>query len=447
MEAWAVTEIGQELWSGGGVGVRIGCLQELSFVWRGVMSTGNEENRMEAVPESSAPTAVAPVIARTEEPDFSQFPVDPEELSGAGFDAARKNWARLVRRRERRRSATLFVLTFASTLLVGAGFFPFEYFLASISPGYYTFLQQVVLRGADLEALLLSSVVAGLQYAGPVMLILVFHEMGHYLQAVRYRVPASLPYFIPLPLPPMGTMGAVIFQSPGAASRRQMFDIAVSGPLAGLVATLPVLWFGLQQSRYVALDPARSGGLEFGEPLVITWLIRLLHGPEPAGMVFELNQVAFAGWVGVFITSLNLLPIGQLDGGHILYTLIRRRAHVVAVLLYSAAAGAVLFLGNTSFVLLLVLLLLSGVRHPPTSDDSEPLGLGRHIVGWLTLCFLIIGFTPEPITVSSAAAPRSQPASVQSIEETPAEYPAIELPEMPDVPVKQQDEGGEQQLI
>ncbi|HCP10697.1 MAG TPA: hypothetical protein DIT89_00005, partial [Planctomycetaceae bacterium] len=125
MEAWAVTEIGQELWSGGGVGVRIGCLQELSFVWRGVMSTGNEENRMEAVPESSAPTAVAPVIARTEEPDFSQFPVDPEELSGAGFDAARKNWARLVRRRERRRSATLFVLTFASTLLVGAGFFPF----------------------------------------------------------------------------------------------------------------------------------------------------------------------------------------------------------------------------------------------------------------------------------------------------------------------------------
>jgi membrane-associated protease RseP (regulator of RpoE activity) len=132
-----------------------------------------------------------------------------------------------------------------------------------------------------------------------------------------------------------------------------------------------------------------------------------------------MNPVAMAGWVGLFVTSLNLLPVGQLDGGHILYTLIRNRAHVIAILLYGSAVASVIFLGNTSFVLLLLLLLLTGIRHPPTADDAEPLGFGRHLVGWLTLAFLIIGFTPEPISVKPLA---PEPAPVKSTDQ-PARYP------------------------
>ncbi|MFN9827193.1 MAG: site-2 protease family protein, partial [Planctomyces sp.] len=115
--------------------------------------------------------------------------------------------------------------------------------------------------------------------------------------------------------------------------------------------------------------PGAGVGLSFGEPLLLTWMVELLHGPAAQNQVFVMNPVAMAGWVGLFVTSLNLLPIGQLDGGHILYTLIRRRAHAVAVLLYGSAIASVIFLGNTSFVLLLLLLLLTGIRHPPTADD------------------------------------------------------------------------------
>ncbi len=312
------------------------------------------------------------------------------------------------RRRQRKKSIWLFLLTFLSTFLVGSQYIPLEYMLGNLIPRYGGFLN--LLTGGKLQELGEQSIIQGLSYAVPVMGILLFHEMGHYLQALRYRVPASLPYFIPMPLPPLGTMGAVIFQGQGSATRRQMFDIAVSGPLAGLAVILPVLWYGLKNSGYQALN--QVSGLEFGDPLLLTWMIEYLHGPEPAGHIFALNQVAFAGWVGVLITSLNLLPVGQLDGGHILYTLIGRKAHWVARAVVATAVAGMLITDNYSFLLLLILMLLTGIRHPPTADDSEPLGAVRHVIGWLTLAFLIIGFTPNPISVSTADQ-RSQAEDVQ----------------------------------
>ncbi len=307
------------------------------------------------------------------------------------------------RRRQRKKSIWLFLLTFLSTFMVGAQYFPLEYALGNLIPRYGGFLN--LLLGGRFQELGEQSISQGLSYAIPVMGILLFHEMGHYLQALRYRVPASLPYFIPMPLPPLGTMGAVIFQGQGSATRRQMFDIAVSGPLAGLAVILPVLWYGLKNSGYQPVN--QISGLEFGDPLLLTWMIEYLHGPEPAGHIFALNQVAFAGWVGVLITSLNLLPVGQLDGGHILYTLIGRRAHWVALAVVVAAVGGMLLNENYSFLLLLILMLLTGIRHPPTADDTERLGAIRYVIGWLTLAFLIIGFTPNPISVPTSNPPEA----------------------------------------
>ncbi len=299
------------------------------------------------------------------------------------------------RRKHIRTSVILFVLTFLSTFLVGSGYFPLEYLLGKIIPRYGLFLQTIY-HPRSVEALLREACRQGLEYSLPLMTILFCHEMGHYLQSIKNRVPASLPYFIPLPLPPLGTMGAVIFQGRGVATRKQMFDIAVWGPLAGLAVTIPVLWYGLSHSEYQLRQATSS--LEFGEPLLLQWMIAAIHGPAQDGEVFVLNGIGFAGWVGVLITAMNLLPVGQLDGGHILYTLIGRKAHVVAYLVIGAGILTMAIREDFTFGLLLLLLMMTGPRHPPTANDNEPLGLPRHILGWLTLSFLFIGFTPSPIT-------------------------------------------------
>ncbi len=241
-----------------------------------------------------------------------------------------------------------------------------------------------------------SMVASGLRYSIPVMTILLCHEMGHFLQAKRYGVYASLPYFIPFPLSPLGTFGAVIAMEPRVGGRRALFDIGISGPLAGLVPTFYFLIVGLQQSQYVA---APASGIGYGQPLLVQYLAASMLGPRPVGSVIDFSPMAFAGWVGLLITSLNLIPIGQLDGGHVLYALLRRRAHQVGRLLLLAALILVVLNFHTlgGWVLMLFLLFLMGPIHPPTADDDEPLGLWRTILGWLTLAFIFIGFTPTPI--------------------------------------------------
>ena len=167
----------------------------------------------------------------------------------------------------------------------------------------------------------------GLKYSSALMAILFAHEMGHYLQARRYGVPASWPWFIPMPSPPMGTMGAVIVQASGYANRKQLFDIGISGPLAGLVLAIPTCVLGLRNCEVKVPDQVT---MTFGDPLILQWLADLVIGPRPPGAELWLNPFLHAGWVGIFVTALNLIPIGQLDGGHILYCLIGRKAHVVA---------------------------------------------------------------------------------------------------------------------
>jgi membrane-associated protease RseP (regulator of RpoE activity) len=234
--------------------------------------------------------------------------------------------------------------------------------------------------------------VGGPAYSFALMLTLVCHEFGHYIQARRYRVPASLPYFIPIPAPPLGTMGAVIAMRGEMPNRRALFDIGISGPLAGLVPALVFSVVGLSLSTVVPKQP----GLMIGEPLLFTFLARLFFGELPINQDIYLHPLAYAGWVGVLITSLNLMPIGQLDGGHILYAILRRKAHFVAWTLWIGAVATVVLMQSYQWTLMLVLLAFMGPSHPPTANDEIPLGNGRIVLGWLTLAFVVIGFTPRP---------------------------------------------------
>ncbi|MGA2059944.1 MAG: site-2 protease family protein [Thermoguttaceae bacterium] len=233
----------------------------------------------------------------------------------------------------------------------------------------------------------------GMLYAVPLMIILVCHEMGHFVQAWRNGVYASFPYFIPMPASLIGTMGAVIAMEARMGHRRALFDIGITGPLAGLIPTIICCAVGLYWSV-----PIHGKG-ELGDPLLFKILIYLMGIHIPPGYDLLLHPLAFAGWVGLLITSLNLIPIGQLDGGHVLYALLRKKANVVARILLALAAGAVVFFGLYMWILMIFLLIMMGPSHPPTADDEEPLGWPRIILGWLTLAFIPFGFTPIPFSI------------------------------------------------
>lgn len=232
-------------------------------------------------------------------------------------------------------------------------------------------------------------------YAAGIMTILACHELGHFLQARRYGVPASPPYFLPMPLSPIGTLGAVIAMRSRITDSRALFDVAVTGPLAGLVPTVVMLAVGLRLSEvrgFVTEPPWLAG-----KPLLFQWLESLFLATDLPALEISYHPLAVAAWTGLFVTALNLIPIGQLDGGHILYTLLRRKAHAVSAALVGLAALAIAsdFRAYGPWTLMLVLLVLMGVRHPPTAHDV-PLGRGRTVLGWLALAFVLVGFTPSP---------------------------------------------------
>lgn len=308
-------------------------------------------------------------------------PTSVELIDPAREQQQPRHRPRLPRRRTKL-AVILFIATCISTFLAGSGLF------------LTIFFPQALVEMANTGELW-PRILDGLIYGGAVMLILSAHEMGHYLQSRRYHVPASLPYFIPLPITPLGTMGAVILQGGHVADRKQMFDIAISGPLAGLLFALPITYFGIQHAEIVTVTNS-DHVLIFGDPLLMQWMYEWQLGPLAENQHIS-SPLLFAGWVGIFVTALNLIPIGQLDGGHILYTLIGKWSHRVAMGLIALALGYMVWKQDPSYSLMLILLILIGPKHPPTADDTVPLGPMRIILGWLTLAFIVIGFTPTPI--------------------------------------------------
>lgn len=240
----------------------------------------------------------------------------------------------------------------------------------------------------------------GLAYMLAVMGILLAHEMGHFLQAVRYHVPASLPFFIPFPLGPIGTMGAVIGMPGTHADRKQMFDIAISGPWAGLIVALPICWVGILNAPVFPAPPGTPGVWHFADPLLFKFLIALLRPDVPAGHELTMTPLLRAGWVGMLITGLNMMPVSQLDGGHVAYALFRHRAHLLARGILIAAIASIILFNLYWFILIVLLVTLIGTDHPPTRNDEMPLSRFRMALGLASLALPIICLTPVPFTVS-----------------------------------------------
>ena len=238
--------------------------------------------------------------------------------------------------------------------------------------------------------------VGGPGLAFGVLTIMLTHEFGHYFACRYYNIDATLPFFIPFPSL-VGTLGAFIRIKSPFPHRRALFDVGIAGPLAGFVVTLPVLIFGLLGAYFVP-DSDTQGGLMLGDPLLLQWLARLFLGPTPEGMTLVLGPMGLAGWFGLLLTGLNLLPIGQLDGGHVTYALLGKRAAFVSRVGFWACVGLIYF--GTNWLVWSVLLLFLGRRHPRTMDDDEPVGDGRAVVGVLGLVVFILCFVPDPIVGS-----------------------------------------------
>ncbi len=246
-----------------------------------------------------------------------------------------------------------------------------------------------------LLTLVSTSLTGGISYGVAVVSILLAHEMGHYLMSRRYGVPATLPYFIPFPLlNPFGTLGAVIRMKGTIPSRKALFDIGSAGPFAGLIVTFPVLVLGVALSSPVVVDSQAAEGLVLGESLLFKLLVMILHGPIPDSMDLMLHPVAYAGWVGLLVTALNLLPIGQLDGGHVLYSVFGPRSQKL-VYIFLGFLG-VLSLIYPGWILLFILLLLLGRNHPTPFDNITPLDRRRKLLALLLLLVFTTSFMPMP---------------------------------------------------
>lgn len=305
-------------------------------------------------------------------------------------------------------SILLYVLTILSTLFVGATW------------------SDLVPPDADLSWIL-THLWVGWPFALSLMVILTGHELGHYFAGRYYRVPVSLPYFMPMPVPPLGTMGAVIVMKGRTMNRRQMLTIGSAGPLVGFVLAVPILLIGLSLSTvhpmtvpgsgetiflegnsllYLLLKMALFGrvlpgsGAALSFPGALTEIFAALFGTFPLEGGFDvfIHPVALAGWAGLLVTAFNLMPVGQLDGGHILYSLVGQRARVLTwpVLGLLLVMGFLLWPG---WYLWAALIFLFGRRHPDPLDDVTRLDTPRKIIAVVTLIIFVLLFTPIPIQI------------------------------------------------
>ncbi|MDX2031562.1 MAG: site-2 protease family protein [Blastocatellia bacterium] len=245
----------------------------------------------------------------------------------------------------------------------------------------------------------LNGLMEGLIYSFTVLTILAAHEMGHYIACRWYGVDATLPYFIPVPLPPIGTFGAFIKMRSPILTRRALFDIGIAGPIAGYVFAVPAAFIGHYFSQAAPFMPGDGESIIINDPLLFKFFQQALHLPS----MLLLNPVMWAAWVGVFMTSLNLLPVGQLDGGHVAYALFGPRGHkLIGMISYLSVIGLAVYSirnGMWNWVVYVALLtLVMRVGHPPVVDASEPLGLARKLVAVIGLLIFILSFLPVPIS-------------------------------------------------
>jgi membrane-associated protease RseP (regulator of RpoE activity) len=238
----------------------------------------------------------------------------------------------------------------------------------------------------------------GVWYSGTILSILGCHELGHYLACRYYDVDASLPFFLPFPLALTGTLGAFIRIREPIPSKRMLFDIGIAGPIAGFLVAVPALFLGLWMSN-VAVFPSGMDGLELGEPLLFKLVSWLFWGTIPDGSSVNLHPVAFGAWFGLLATALNLIPVGQFDGGHISYAVLgRKSSHVTVVMIACTAALSFISVNWLVWTAIAVaMLFLFGRHHPRTFDEDVPLDPARRWLALFAVVIFILCFTPVPI--------------------------------------------------
>jgi membrane-associated protease RseP (regulator of RpoE activity) len=237
----------------------------------------------------------------------------------------------------------------------------------------------------------------GWAYSATILGILGCHELGHYIACRHYDVDASLPYFLPVPITLTGTLGAFIRIREPIPYKRWLFDIGIAGPIAGFVIAVPTLFIGIALSHF---EPLRAGqGLFLGEPLLLKFFSWIIWGNVPDSETLVLHPVGFAAWFGLLATALNLFPIGQLDGGHISYTVFGKRSTTVTLAMIIVA----IFLSYRSAswivwtIVVTGMLFAFGVRHPPVLDEDVPLDRSRKALAIVALVIFVLCFTPAPI--------------------------------------------------
>jgi len=233
-------------------------------------------------------------------------------------------------------------------------------------------------------------------FSFPLMSILFIHEMGHYYISKRHNLKTSLPFFIPIPpiLPGfnIGTFGALISSHDPMPDKKALFDVGIAGPLAGFIVAIPVTIIGLIISNPVEITSLSAGDTVLGSSLLFV-LLSQIFAQVPQGFALDLNPVAFAGWIGLLITSINLLPAGQLDGGHIFRAVLGDKQKYAAWV----AVFIMIFTGWIFFALLVMFLI--GTMHPPPLNDNTELDTGRKLLFFVAVAILILCFIPDPIYI------------------------------------------------
>jgi membrane-associated protease RseP (regulator of RpoE activity) len=315
--------------------------------------------------------------ARTDEPGI----VGGSEHQFLVFAASPPAWREWVL------PAFLFLITFVSTTFAGL---------------YYVIGDQGFFRMALASLFRPSLLLPGLWFSFPLITILLAHEMGHFLACRYYGIRCTPPFFIPFPISFAGTLGAFIRIKSGFENKRALFDVGIAGPLAGFVFVLPALVIGVARSRLIPKG-SFHGGMGFGEPLLFRWIGKIVLGYSPAHQDMLAHPIAMAAWFGMLVTSLNLLPIWQLDGGHISYAVFGRESQK-QISIAAAAALMLLSLASwplPSYLVFACLVLFLGLRyrfyHPPTLSESGDIGSGRVLLALVALLILVISFTPVPI--------------------------------------------------
>ena len=276
--------------------------------------------------------------------------------------------------------------------------FPFLHFLLFILTLFSTLIAGAMQTGIDIlkEP---EKIYKGLPFALTLMTILLGHEFSHYFASRKHNTKATLPYFIPAPplISIIGTFGAFIKMKSPIVTRKALIDIGASGPIVGFIISVIVSIVGLSLSKVVAIRET-EGALRLGDSLLFSFLSNISLNYQTGSQDILLHPVAFAGWIGLFVTSLNLIPVGQLDGGHIAYALLGEK-HVYLsklLVLVMVPLGLLLWAG---WAIWAVLLLILGLRHPPVLYREASLDPKRRFIGWLALVIFVLTFIPVPFKI------------------------------------------------